>query len=65
MSKQEEWCKVFDSKGCCSECYEKGVNDGLKHAASIAKGKIDPEWPGDDMSTQANSIASEILELVF
>ena len=35
-------------------------NAVLEEAAKAADEKFDPEWPGDDLSVQAESIASAI-----
>ena len=38
-------------------------NAALEEAAKVAESKIDLEWPGDDMSVQAETTASEIRSL--
>lgn len=38
-------------------------NAAYERAAEVAKGRIDPEWPGDDLSSQAEEIGLAILAL--
>jgi HPt (histidine-containing phosphotransfer) domain-containing protein len=35
----------------------------LEEAAQLAEDEIDPEWPGDDLSRQAESLAGSIRAL--
>lgn len=42
------------------EAWLSSRRQALEEAAAIAESKVDPEWPGDDLSVQAASIASAI-----
>lgn len=43
--------------------YAKGWNDAVRAAAKIVEEEIDHEWPGDDLSNQAQWIADQIRAL--
>lgn len=38
----KKWLELFDGRGCCSECFEAGVNQALEVAAKIAEDLSDP-----------------------
>jgi hypothetical protein len=54
---------VHHELAACLAAWTASRSQALEEAALIADGAIDPEWPNDDMSVQAQDIAAAIRKL--